>query len=226
RSPDGERCQDGHAAICAPLPPRSSAVPPGCQGSGAPGAGGGSRCAPAPVYPVLSAGPSHALPRHGASSDGIPAPQKVLFPAQRLSMTWDRVHRVGAGLSNLGNTCFLNSALQCLTYTAPLTNYLLSREHGRSCAHGSFCMMCTMQNHVIQAFANSGNAIKPLSIIRNLKKISHNLHFGRQEDAHEFLRCTIDAMQKACLNGYTKYVGPAGPLLLFVVPYTHGSELE
>ncbi|NXR16673.1 UBP36 hydrolase, partial [Cinclus mexicanus] len=138
------------------------------------------------------------------AGDGIPAPQKVLFPAQSLSMKWERVHRVGAGLSNLGNTCFLNSALQCLTYTPPLTNYLLSREHGRTCAHGSFCMMCTMQNHTIQAFANSGNAIKPLSIIRDLKKISHNLRFGRQEDAHEFLRYTIDAMQKACLNGYTK----------------------
>ncbi|XP_064251517.1 ubiquitin carboxyl-terminal hydrolase 36 isoform X1 [Passer domesticus] len=155
-----------------------------------------------PERPQNPPGQSHAPPR--AAGDGIPAPQKVLFPAQSLSMKWERVHRVGAGLSNLGNTCFLNSALQCLTYTPPLTNYLLSREHGRTCAHGSFCMMCTMQNHTIQAFANSGNAIKPLSIIRDLKKISHNLRFGRQEDAHEFLRYTIDAMQKACLNGYTK----------------------
>ncbi|KFU85924.1 Ubiquitin carboxyl-terminal hydrolase 36, partial [Chaetura pelagica] len=69
---------------------------------------------------------------------------------------------------------------------------------------GGFCMLCVMQNHTIQAFANSGNAIKPVSFIRDLKKIARHIHFGRQEDAHEFLRYTIDAMQKACLNGCTK----------------------
>ncbi|NXW62737.1 UBP36 hydrolase, partial [Eurystomus gularis] len=136
--------------------------------------------------------------------DGVPAPQKVLFPTERLSMRWERIYRVGAGLHNLGNTCFLNSTVQCLTYTPPLANYLLSKEHSRSCHQGGFCMMCIMQNHIIQAFANSGNAIKPLSFIRDLKKIAQNIHFGRQEDAHEFLRYTIDAMQKACLNGCTR----------------------
>ncbi|XP_075025383.1 ubiquitin carboxyl-terminal hydrolase 36 isoform X3 [Calonectris borealis] len=65
-------------------------------------------------------------------------------------------------------------------------------------------MMCVMQNHMIQAFANSGNAIKPVSFIRDLKKIAQHIRFGSQEDAHEFLRYTIDAMQKACLNGCTK----------------------
>uniref|UniRef100_A0A8D2DEP5 ubiquitinyl hydrolase 1 n=1 Tax=Sciurus vulgaris TaxID=55149 RepID=A0A8D2DEP5_SCIVU len=136
--------------------------------------------------------------------DGVPAPQKVLFPTERLSLRWERVFRVGAGLHNLGNTCFLNSTIQCLTYTPPLANYLLSKEHARNCHHGSFCMLCVMQNHIVQAFANSGNAIKPVSFIRDLKKIARHFRFGNQEDAHEFLRYTIDAMQKACLNGCAK----------------------
>lgn len=140
----------------------------------------------------------------GSGGDGVPAPQKVLFPVERLSLRWERVFRVGAGLHNLGNTCFLNSTIQCLTYTPPLANYLLSKEHARSCHQGGFCMLCLMQNHMVQAFANSGNAIKPVSFIRDLKKIARHFRFGNQEDAHEFLRYTIDAMQKACLNGYAK----------------------
>ncbi|XP_028843472.1 ubiquitin carboxyl-terminal hydrolase 36 isoform X2 [Denticeps clupeoides] len=140
----------------------------------------------------------------GGQGDGIPAPQKHLFPGNRLSLRWERVYRVGAGLHNLGNTCFLNSTVQCLTYTPPLANYLLSKEHSRSCHQSGFCMICVMQNHMTQAFANTGNAIKPVSFIRDLKKIARHFRFGSQEDAHEFLRYTIDAMQKACLNGYPK----------------------
>ncbi|OXB81075.1 UNVERIFIED_CONTAM: hypothetical protein H355_005005 [Colinus virginianus] len=179
------------------------------------------------VYTDTSSAESHPPPPEGHSSkdggdhgcgDGIPVPQKVLFPAERLSLKWQCVQQVGAGLHNLGNTCFLNATLQCLTYTPPLACYLLSKEHSRACEWGvgrcyragvghqeGFCMLCIMQNHVIQAFTNSGNTIKPMSFIRDLKKIAQHLRFGRQEDAHEFLCYTIDAMQKACLSGCIGY---------------------
>lgn len=71
----------------------------------------------------------------GGQIDGIPAPQKMLFSGNRLTLKWERVYRVGAGLHNLGNTCFLNSTVQCLTYTPPLANYLLSKEHSRACEY-------------------------------------------------------------------------------------------
>ncbi|NXJ16785.1 UBP36 hydrolase, partial [Odontophorus gujanensis] len=158
---------------------------------------------PAEFQPPPPEGTSrkHGVCRAVSGLDGIPPPQKVLFPTERLSLEWEHIQRVGAGLHNLGNTCFLNATLQCLTYTPPLACYLLSKEHSRTCEWGGgFCMMCTMQNHVIQAFANSGNAIKPMPFIQNLKKIAQHFRFGNQEDAHEFLRYTIDAMQKACLS--------------------------
>ncbi|KAM6407695.1 ubiquitin carboxyl-terminal hydrolase 42 [Rhynochetos jubatus] len=137
-------------------------------------------------------------------NDGIAPPQRILFPPEKIFMDWQKTQSVGVGLQNLGNTCFLNSTLQCLTYTPPLANYMLTLEHTKSCHEEGFCMMCTMETHINQVLCCSNNAIKPTSVINGLKRIGKHFHFGSQEDAHEFLSFTVDALQKACLNGSTK----------------------
>ncbi|NXX10902.1 UBP42 hydrolase, partial [Podargus strigoides] len=122
------------------------------------------------------------------------------LPLQKLCMTWQHTCSVGAGLYNLGNTCFVNSVLQCVTHTAPLANYMLSRQHSQSCAQQGFCMMCTMQRHVQEVLSCSGGAIRPMSVISQLPRIGQHFQLGTQEDAHGFFCCTVDAMQRDCLS--------------------------
>ncbi|EDO32736.1 predicted protein, partial [Nematostella vectensis] len=136
------------------------------------------------------------------ASDSIPSPKFVLYPIDKINTQWTRVRRMGPGLSNLGNTCFLNSVVQVLTYTAPLVNYLATQEHTRECQMVGFCMMCELQRHILRTFNHQQNeSIKPLCIIQRLRSIAKHLRFGHQEDAHEFLRYVIDGMQKSCLAG-------------------------
>ncbi|NXB13585.1 UBP42 hydrolase, partial [Rhagologus leucostigma] len=131
---------------------------------------------------------------------GMNPPQKILFPPEKISMGWRQKRRPGAGLYNLGSTCYLNVVLQCLTYTPPLANYLLSRQHSRFCHQQGFCMMCIMEDHVRKVLYSSASAIRPRAVIRDLRFIGE-FKPDLPGDAYEFLRCTLSAMHRACLSG-------------------------
>ena len=128
---------------------------------------------------------------------------RYLFPPERLEalLEWQQVSGIGAGLANLGNTCFMNSVLQCLTYTPPFANLCLVRSHSRTCRTSGFCILCEMESHVRLAHVERRRTLSPRVLANRVRTVARHFKQGRQEDAHEFFICLVERMQDASLTG-------------------------
>ncbi|KAF9464876.1 hypothetical protein BDZ94DRAFT_1255454 [Collybia nuda] len=129
-----------------------------------------------------------------------------LYPGG-IDLTWPEGCNRAPGLFNTGNTCFLNSVLQCLLHTPPLLRILIAHRKDTCRAGSGFCMACNMRLVVIQAHGKKV-AFSPTPITSKLQIIAKHMRRGRQEDSHEFLRYAIDALQKSCLAGYPSKMDP------------------
>ncbi|XP_028807093.1 ubiquitin carboxyl-terminal hydrolase 18 [Neltuma alba] len=135
----------------------------------------------------------------------------VIFPYDEFVgfFSRDNLEFPPCGLLNGGNSCFANAVLQCLSFTRPLVSYLLEKGHRRECSLDDWCFLCEFQIHVERA-RQSSQAFSPMNILSHLPNIGGTLGYGRQEDAHEFMRFAIDTMQSVCLHefGGEKVVPP------------------
>ncbi|RWR87324.1 hypothetical protein CKAN_01626100 [Cinnamomum micranthum f. kanehirae] len=102
---------------------------------------------------------------------------------------------VAAGLFNLGNTCFFNAVLQCLTHTAPFIEGVKTCEH--ICSSRDFCFLCLLKEFMADAFKFSGDSFSPYQLVNNLSDINHLFKANQQQDAHEFLRCMLDKVRQS-----------------------------
>jgi ubiquitin C-terminal hydrolase len=157
-------------------------------------------------------------PRANSTDGELKLPQRGLCDERTVLKCYKWTSAIGTSISapkgfhNLGNTCFLNSTLQCLAYCPPLCQLLMNMPGAGDAApntSGKKINQGKMFTHMLSALFrrihnadNAKMALSPRKIVSALpllgsgstRRNGYKFRPGRQEDAHEFLVHLLDAM--------------------------------
>ncbi|XP_051668214.1 ubiquitin carboxyl-terminal hydrolase 2 isoform X1 [Manacus candei] len=102
------------------------------------------------------------------------------------------------GLRNLGNTCFMNSILQCLSNTKELRDYCLQNQYLRDLNNNSRMRTALMSEFakLIQLLWTSSpnESVSPSEFKTQIQRYAPRFVGYNQQDAQEFLRFLLDGL--------------------------------
>ncbi|KAI8369314.1 uncharacterized protein BYT42DRAFT_104176 [Radiomyces spectabilis] len=155
-----------------------------------------------PVRPSLPAKPPNLrIP---------PAGENTRFaPVSNNSFAQLGAMQIGAtGLKNLGNTCFMNSILQCLSGTAPLARYFTSGMYKQSINRhnplGTGGVVADSFADLLRImWSEAYNFISPVSFREAIIRFAPQFAGTEQHDSQEFLTFLLDGLHEDC-NMVTK----------------------
>lgn len=105
------------------------------------------------------------------------------------------------GLNNLGNTCFMNAALQCVSNTRPLTQYFINEKHlyelNRINPLG-------MKGHIAKRYGDlvhdlwsgTSKTVAPLKLRWTIGKYAPRFNGFQQHDSQELLAFLLDGLHE------------------------------
>ena len=117
------------------------------------------------------------------------------------------------GMDNLGNTCYMNSCLQALLHTEPLTEYFLSKSYLRHLnlhsIHGFKGKLAHSFGRLAQElWSTSAGCITPRYFKYDIAHLHEQFSGNEQHDAHELLAFLLDGLSEdlnlVCEKPYTE----------------------
>jgi ubiquitin C-terminal hydrolase len=105
------------------------------------------------------------------------------------------------GLNNLGNTCFMNSALQCMSATAPLRRFFLTGRYqndiNKANPLGCGGELALVFGELLDAlWAGRYNSFGPREFKHQLERFAHQFQGYQQHDSQELLAFLLDGLHE------------------------------
>ncbi|XP_018397606.1 PREDICTED: ubiquitin carboxyl-terminal hydrolase 20-like isoform X4 [Cyphomyrmex costatus] len=139
----------------------------------------------------------HQQRRHRLDKEGSPTNRSARSRLQAL-----RDERCGLnGLRNIGNTCFMNSVIQCLSNTRPLLEYLLNEQYLADINTTT----SSMKGALIKAFSQvihelwevgGDHVVNTTALKSQIQRFAPRFMGYSQQDAQEFLRYLLEGLHE------------------------------
>lgn len=105
------------------------------------------------------------------------------------------------GLHNLGNTCFMNSALQCLSHTVELTNYFLEGRfsadiNSRNPIGTGGALANAYAELVSDLWLSNKESVSPWKFKKTISKFAPQFSGFAQHDSQELLSYVLDGLHE------------------------------
>ena len=105
------------------------------------------------------------------------------------------------GLRNLGNTCFINSSLQCLSATIPLTDYFLGYDYRSEINKDNFLgtggkLVVAYSELMKQMWLGRKSVVDPTDFKKQLSTFAPQFSGFHQHDAQELLSFLLDGIHE------------------------------